>query len=149
MAMLSIGAVADRTGLAVSAIRHYEELGLVSPGRNAGGQRRYHLADLRRLSFVMVAQRCGFTLPEIAQVLAGLPEGRAPTKADWARIGRGFKRELDERIQAMEQLRERLDSCIGCGCLSLKACKLYNARDAARRKGPGPRWLMGDSPDPM
>ncbi len=149
MAMLTIGAVAERTGLAVSAIRHYEEMGLVNPGRNAGGQRRYHLADLRRLSFVMVAQRCGFTLPEIAQVLAGLPESRTPTKADWARIGRGFKRELDVRIAAMEQLRERLDSCIGCGCLSLKACKLYNAQDMARRNGPGPRWLMGDSPDPI
>ena len=107
---LSIGAVAARTGLAVSAIRYYEEQGLIVPWRNAGGQRRYQRADIRRLSFVMIAQQFGFTLPQIKKELDRLPGGRTPTKADWARISVGFRDSLDARIEAMIRLRDSLDS---------------------------------------
>jgi MerR family redox-sensitive transcriptional activator SoxR len=145
--MLTIGDVARRTGLAVSAIRYYEDMGLVHPGRNAGGQRRFARADIRRLSFVLIAQEFGFTLPQIKVELDRLPAGRAPSKADWSRISRGFRAGLDQRISALEALRDKLDGCIGCGCLSLQACKLYNPEDRARKLGPGPRYLMGDTPD--
>jgi MerR family redox-sensitive transcriptional activator SoxR len=144
---LSIGQLADRTGLAVSAIRFYEEKGLVSPHRNAGGQRRYDRADIRRLSFVMISQQMGFSLAEIAALFRGLPEGRTPNKADWTRISRVFRKTLDQRIEMMTLLREKLDGCIGCGCLSLRTCKLYNPDDKAHAKGTGPRYLMGDSSD--
>jgi MerR family redox-sensitive transcriptional activator SoxR len=142
---LSIGQLADRTGLAVSAIRFYEEKGLVAPHRNSGGQRRYERADIRRLSFVMISQQLGFSLSEIAQLFRGLPEGRTPTKSDWTRISRVFRKTLDSRIETMTLLREKLDGCIGCGCLSLSNCKLYNPDDKAHAKGTGPRYLMGDS----
>lgn len=145
--MLTIGDVANRTGLAVSAIRYYEAEGLVHPGRNAGGQRRFARADLRRLSFVMIAQELGFTLPQIRAELDKLPKERAPSKKDWTRISMQFRTALDARIAAMETLRDRLDGCIGCGCLSLASCKLYNPQDRARRSGPGPRYLMGESPE--
>ena len=144
---LSIGYLSSRTGLAVSAIRFYEEKGLITPGRNAGGQRRYTRADIRRLSFVMISQKLGFTLAEIRELFAGLPDNRTPTKADWTRIGRRFRREIDARISGLVELGDRLDGCIGCGCLSLKSCKLYNPSDAAAVKGPGPRYLIGDLPD--
>ncbi len=144
---LSIGALADRTGLAVSAIRYYEAQGLIRPWRNAGGQRRFERADLRRLSFVMIAQQFGFTLPQIKAELDLLPGARTPTKADWAKISAGFRAALDQRIDTLTKLRDRLDSCIGCGCLSLQSCALYNPADAAGDKGQGPRFLMGDSPD--
>lgn len=142
---ISIGQLADRTGLAVSAIRFYEEKGLVAPHRNAGGQRRYERADIRRLSFVMISQQLGFSLSEIADLFRGLPEGRTPTKADWTRISRVFRKTLDQRIETMALLRDNLDGCIGCGCLSLSKCKLYNPDDKAHVKGSGPRYLMGDS----
>jgi MerR family redox-sensitive transcriptional activator SoxR len=142
---LSIGQLADRTGLAVSAIRFYEEKGLVAPHRNSGGQRRYERADIRRLSFVMISQQLGFSLSEIAQLFRGLPEGRTPTKSDWTRISRVFRKTLDSRIETMTLLREKLNGCIGCGCLSLSNCKLYNPDDKAHAKGTGPRYLMGDS----
>lgn len=144
---LTIGDLARRTGLTVTAIRFYETRGLVTPYRNAGGQRRFHRADIRRLSFVLVAQEFGFTINQIADVLKGLPNGRAPTKADWTRISGGFREKLDERIARMQALRARLDSCIGCGCLSMQSCKLYNAGDKAAAYGHGPRYLLGDSPD--
>ncbi len=144
---LSIGALADRTGLAVSAIRYYEAQGLIRPWRNAGGQRRFERADLRRLSFVMIAQQFGFTLPQIKAELDRLPGGRTPNKADWAQISAGFKAALDQRIDTMTKLRERLDSCIGCGCLSLDSCALYNPADRAADRGQGPRYLMGDTPE--
>ncbi|MEQ3630929.1 MAG: redox-sensitive transcriptional activator SoxR, partial [Sulfitobacter sp.] len=140
---LSIGALAKRTGLAVSAIRYYEAQGLISPWRNAGGQRRFDRADLRRLSFVMIAQQFGFTLPQIKAELDRLPGGRTPTKADWTRISEGFRAALDARIATLNRLRDNLDGCIGCGCLSLEACALYNPIDQAGEKGPGPRYLMG------
>lgn len=143
---LSIGDVADRTGLAVSAIRHYEAEGLVAPFRNNGNQRRFDRSDIRRLSFVKIAQELGFPLAEIRTILKTLPDGRAPTKSDWEKISRRFRADLNARITGLEQLRDKLDGCIGCGCLSLSNCKLYNPQDKARQLGPGPRWLMGDKP---
>ena len=145
--LLTIGDLSERTGLSVSAIRFYEEKGLVHPSRNAGGQRRFLRADIRRLSFVLVAQEFGFSVAEIAAQLQRLPEGRAPTKADWTRISRDFRSHLDRKIERMTALRNKLDGCIGCGCLSMKTCQLYNAGDAAASKGRGPRFLLGDRPD--
>ena len=143
---LSIGEIAARTGLAVSAIRYYEEEGLVAPWRNAAGRRRFQRADIRRLSFVIVAQQFGFTLPQIRVELDRLPRHRAPTKADWARISQTFRDGLDTRIARLQKLRDTLDGCIGCGCLSLEACALYNPADRAASRGTGPRYLMGDTP---
>ena len=145
--LLTIGDLSERTGLSVSAIRFYEEKGLVHPSRNVGGQRRFLRADIRRLSFVLVAQEFGFSIAEIAAQLQRLPEGRAPTKADWTRISRDFRSHLDQKIERMTALRNKLDGCIGCGCLSMKTCQLYNAGDAAASKGRGPRFLLGDRPD--
>ncbi len=139
---LTIGDLADRTGLAVSAIRFYETHGIVHPVRNAGGHRRYARADIRRLSFVMAAQKLGFALSDIAAHMTHLPAHKAPTKADWTRISRLMKRDIDARITALETLRDTLDGCIGCGCLSLKSCALYNPADVQGRDGPGPRKLM-------
>ncbi|WP_186766313.1 redox-sensitive transcriptional activator SoxR [Falsiphaeobacter marinintestinus] len=145
---LSIGALADRTGLAVSAIRYYESQGLITPWRNDGGQRRFERADIRRLSFVMIAQKFGFTLPEIRALLDQLPGGRTPTPKDWAAISETFREHLDARIETLQKLRDNLDGCIGCGCLSLPKCKLYNPDDRANARGAGPRYLMGDVPEP-
>ena len=142
--MLTIGQIAQRTGLAVSAIRFYEDEKLVAPGRNAGGQRRYARADIRRLSFVKIAQQMGFSIAEIRAEMEALPQGRTPTKADWEKISRHFRAALDARIATLEAMRDNLDGCIGCGCLSLQTCRLYNPDDTARRHGPGPRYLMGD-----
>ncbi|KIC28618.1 redox-sensitive transcriptional activator SoxR [Leisingera sp. ANG-M6] len=144
---ISIGYLAERTGLAVSAIRYYEAQGLVEPWRNTGGQRRFHRADIRRLSFIMIAQQFGFSLPEIRGFLRSLPGGRTPTKDDWARISEDFRSHLDQRIETLVKLRDNLDGCIGCGCLSLPNCKLYNPEDRAAQKGQGPRYLMGDRPE--
>ncbi len=146
VARLTIGQVAKRTGLSVSAIRFYETQGLVTPLRNVGGQRRFLPSDIRRLSFVLIAQQLGFPLEEISARLRGLPEGRTPTKRDWARISRAFRQALQDRIDIMTRMRDRLDGCIGCGCLSLANCALYNADDRARRFGAGPRYLLGDAP---
>lgn len=144
---LSIGEIAKRTGLAVSAIRYYEAEGLIAPWRNGAGRRRFQRADIRRLSFVMIAQQFGFTLPQIRAELDRLPRHRAPTKTDWARISQTFRNGLDTRIARLERLRDTLEGCIGCGCLSLEACALYNPEDRAGARGTGPRYLMGDSPD--
>ena len=141
---LTIGAIAARTGLAVSAIRYYEDQGLITPWRNAGGQRRFDRRDLRRLSFVMIAQQCGFTLPQIKAELDRLPKSRTPTKADWARIGAKFRGAIEQRVTQLTLLRDRLDGCIGCGCLSLKACRLYNPEDRVAEEGAGPRLAMAD-----
>lgn len=140
---LSIGEVADRTGLSVSAIRFYETQGLVSPTRNPGGQRRFPRSDIRRLSFVLIAQQLGFTIEEIRRRLDQLPDQRTPNQKDWSRLSREFRDELQHRIDMMERMRDRLDGCIGCGCLSLKRCALYNADDKAHRAGPGPRYIIG------
>ena len=143
---LTIGDLSDRTGLAVSAIRFYETHGIVAPVRNAGGHRRYARADIRRLSFVMAAQTLGFPLGEIADHLRDLPAHKAPSKADWTRISKGFRQKIDARIAALEDLRDKLDGCIGCGCLSLQSCKLYNPSDVKSAEGPGPRNLRSASP---
>lgn len=144
---ISIGDLADRTGLAVSAIRYYEQQGLVAPERNAGGQRRFLRSDIRRLSFVLIAQKFGFSISDIRRELERLPAHRTPTKRDWEKIGRNFGSALDEKISELQSLRDRLDGCIGCGCLSLKACKLYNPDDTAAQHGSGPRFVMGDQPN--
>jgi MerR family transcriptional regulator, redox-sensitive transcriptional activator SoxR len=147
MREFSIGQMASRSGLAVSAIRYYEAEGLIHPERNAGGQRRFPPSDLRRLSFIIAAQQFGFTLPRIRVLLEELPEARTPTPKDWARISKAFRSELDAKIESLTRLRDTLDGCIGCGCLSLDKCKLYNPDDRAGAKGAGPRYLMGDTPD--
>ena len=141
---LSIGKLAARTGLSVSAIRFYESKGLITPDRNAGGQRRFVRADLRRLSFIMIMQELGFSLTEISALMATLPDRRTPTKRDWAQISRAAKQRIDAHIARLEQTRKNLDGCIGCGCLSLKSCALYNPEDRIGGKGAGPRYTMGD-----
>ncbi len=140
--LMTIGALSARTGIAVSAIRFYEERGLIEPLRTTAGHRRYLRADIRRLSFVRAAQELGFTLGEIAAQLSRLPYGRAPTKADWTRIAKSFRKDIDARIARLELLRDSLDGCIGCGCLSLKRCAIFNPDDIAGKEGPGPRRLM-------
>ncbi len=136
--------MAERTGLSHSAIRFYESKGLVQPKRNPGGQRRFIRSDIRRLSFVLIAQQLGFSIEEIRCKLEFLPSNRAPTQRDWTRISRDFREELQNRIDTMQRMRDRLDGCIGCGCLSLKKCALYNPEDRAKRQGAGPRYLLGD-----
>ncbi len=143
---ITIGEVAWRTGAAVSAIRFYEEKGLLTARRTAGGTRMFLRSDIRRVSFILIAQRLGFSLEEIGVHLRGLPDGRTPTKKDWEKISRDFRASIDERIAALTTLRTRLTSCIGCGCLSLKTCGLYNPEDEAKEKGAGPRYLLGDKP---
>ncbi len=142
--LLTIGELARRTGLAVSAIRFYEQRGLVRSHRTGGNQRRFARADIRRLSFALIAQRLGLTLGEIEAELATLPDRRNPTQGDWRAISRRLRERLDQRISLLERLRDRLDGCIGCGCLSLDRCRLYNPDDRASRAGPGPRFLLGD-----
>ncbi|MGI8942817.1 MAG: redox-sensitive transcriptional activator SoxR [Qipengyuania sp.] len=141
--VLSIGDLARRTGLSVSAIRFYEEKGLVEALRSSGNQRRFLRGDIRRLSFILIAQRLGLSLTEIEQELAGLPQGRNPTAADWKRISGTIRKRIDAQIAALEKVRTDLDGCIGCGCLSLKKCALYNPRDVAAEGGAGPRVLRG------
>ena len=141
---LTIGYVSDRIGLPPSTIRYYEDERLVMPDRNDSGHRRYARSDIRRLSFVMISQGLGFSIAEIREALGALPEHRTPNKGDWSRISKRFGVVLDARISQMQALRARLDGCIGCGCLSLKTCALYNPRDKVARKGKGPRYLLGD-----
>jgi MerR family redox-sensitive transcriptional activator SoxR len=145
--VFSIGAVAVRTGVAVSAIRFYEEAGLIHANRNSGGQRVFEASDIRRISFIIIAQQLGFSLKQIKHQFDALPARRTPTLKDWETIGQSFGRDIDARILALKNLRERLTGCIGCGCLSLKTCKLYNPDDAAAKKGKGPRYLLGDLPE--
>jgi MerR family redox-sensitive transcriptional activator SoxR len=142
--MLPIGYIARRTGLAVSAIRFYENKGLLRSIRTSAGHRRYARATIRRLSFIRIAQSFGFTLPQIREVLTTLPDARTPTASDWVEISKTFRVALDAKIATLEKLRDDLDGCIGCGCLSLDRCKLYNPTDRAAAAGPGPRFLMGD-----
>jgi MerR family redox-sensitive transcriptional activator SoxR len=132
--------------MSVSAIRFYESRGLLRAVRTSGNQRRFLRADIRRLSFAQIAQRLGLSLSEIEAELATLPQGRAPTRADWQGISRRIRGRLQERIDMLSRTRELLDGCIGCGCLSLAKCRLYNPADRAARAGPGPRFLLGDRP---
>ena len=143
-ALLTIGDLARRTGLSVSAIRFYEARGLVSAARTSGNQRRFPRSEIRRLSFALIAQRLGLTLAEIETELATLPQGRPPSRDDWNAISQRVRGALDARIAMLEKTRELLDGCIGCGCLSLDRCALYNPGDRAARAGAGPRFLMGD-----
>lgn len=143
---ISIGTLAARTGLAVSAIRYYETQGLLAAWRNAGGHRRFMRADIRRVSFIMIAQQMGVSLSDIRQLLDALPDQRTPTRDDWRRLSAVFRIHLDARIAMLERTRDTLDGCIGCGCLSLAKCKLYNPDDRAAAKGAGPRYLLGDRP---
>ena len=141
---ISIGYLAERTGVAVSALRYYEFQNLLHPERNAGGQRRFLRADIRRVSFILIAQQFGFSIDQIRSEFAHLPEKRTPTKRDWAKISTHFHTALDKKIETLETLRDNLDGCIGCGCLSLNSCRLYNPEDKAATRGTGPRYLMGD-----
>lgn len=140
---LTPGEVAERSGTSVSALHFYEREGLVSSTRTAGNQRRYHRDVLRRLAFIRVSQRLGIPLADIRAALATLPSGRTPTKADWSRLSRHWRHDLDERIRRLEQLRDELDGCIGCGCLSLQACRLSNPEDQLAAQGDGPVRLEG------
>jgi MerR family transcriptional regulator, redox-sensitive transcriptional activator SoxR len=143
--LLSIGEVAERTGVTISALRFYETEGLVSSTRSSGGQRRFAREVLRRVAFIRIAQQVGLSLDEIAGALATLPGERTPTVADWARLSRAWRSALEERITLLELVRDELTSCIGCGCLSLHTCRLYNPDDRARVLGQGPRYLLGDT----
>ena len=143
--VLSIGEVAERTGVTISALRFYESEGLISSTRSGGGQRRFAREVLRRIAFIRIAQQVGLALDEIREALATLPGERTPTVADWARLSRAWRSALDERIRLLELVRDDLTSCIGCGCLSLHTCRLYNPDDRARVLGQGPRYLLGDT----
>jgi MerR family redox-sensitive transcriptional activator SoxR len=147
--LLSIGEVSERTGVAVSALRFYDAEGFITSVRSAGGQRRFSREVLRRIAFIRVAQTIGLMLDEIRDALATLPRGRTPTKADWGRLSRAWRPRLDEQIALLERLRDQLTSCIGCGCLSLQACALYNPDDLAATLGEGARFLMGDKPEDL
>lgn len=140
-APLTVGELAARSGVAVSALHYYEQRGLIAAARSAGNQRRYPRAALRRVAFIRAAQQLGIPLAEVAQALAALPEQRTPTKADWARLSAGWRQRLDARIAALQALRDRLDGCIGCGCLSLRACALYNPQDECAARGSGAQRL--------
>lgn len=140
--LLTIGELAARTGLSVSAIRFYEDKGLVEPWRTGGNQRRFLRSDIRRLSFIMIAQKLGLSLSEIEEAMKRLPQGRTPNAADWKRISGTIRQRIDAQIAQLEKVREDLDGCIGCGCLSLKKCALFNAGDKWGEKGAGPRVLL-------
>ncbi len=138
---LTVSDVARRSGFAASALRFYEDRGLVSASRTSGGQRRYQRSVLRRLAFIRAARNIGLSLDEITDALASLPETRTPTRADWARLSRAWRSRLDDQILALTALRDGLDSCIGCGCLSLRRCALSNPADVAAASGPGASYL--------
>lgn len=137
----SIGFVAKRTGLPVSTIRYYDDCGLIQSNKNRSGHRRFERAQIRRVAFIMAAQRFGFTLEEIKAQLDQLPNGRTPTARDWHKLSQTFRHHLDRRIRELQELRDKLDGCIGCGCLSLDACAIYNADDTKAQNGPGPQNL--------
>lgn len=144
--LLSIGEFASRAGVSVATLRFYEERGLVHSTRNAGNQRRYLRAELRRVAFVKAAQHVGLTLTEIEQEMATLPDGRVPTRADWAKLSRSWRPRLDARIEELRRLRDGLDGCIGCGCLSLRSCVLHNPDDRAGLTGSGARYIESEGP---
>jgi MerR family redox-sensitive transcriptional activator SoxR len=144
--LLTIGEVARRSGVAASALRFYEERGLIRSERAGSGHRRYPRATLRRIAFIVFAQRIGLTLQEIGGELAKLPPDRAPTRRDWSSLSRTWSARIDQRIAELERLKVGLEGCIGCGCLSLDRCRLSNPDDRAARLGPGPRYWIGDRP---
>ena len=144
--LMTIGEVAKRSGVAASALRFYEERDLISSERAGSGHRQYPRPVLRRIAFIVFAQRIGLTLEEIGAELAKLPPDRAPNRRDWSRLSRGWTSRIDERIAELERLKAGLTECIGCGCLSLDRCKLANPEDRAAKRGPGPRYWIGDRP---
>jgi MerR family transcriptional regulator, redox-sensitive transcriptional activator SoxR len=139
--MLSIGQLAERSGLSTSALRYYESEGLIHARRTAGNQRRYPRVELRRVAFIRAAQQVGLSLEEIRAALATLPQERTPNKADWERLSRSWRSRIDDQIRALHELQDKLTSCIGCGCLSLRRCALSNPRDVVAAQGPGARFL--------
>ncbi|MFH8404132.1 redox-sensitive transcriptional activator SoxR [Streptomyces sp. NPDC018019] len=144
---LPIGELAGRSGLAASALRYYEELGLIHSERTSGGQRRFTRATLRRVAFIRAAQVVGLSLEETSAALAKLPQDRAPNAAQWNSVARTWTRRIDQQIAELQRLRGQLAGCIGCGCLSLRKCGLYNPGDAAAESGAGARYLLGDRPE--
>ncbi len=144
--LISIGELAKRSGIAASALRFYESRGLIKSERNQAQRRLFQREILRRVAFIRAAQAAGLTLEEIENTLATLPEQRTPTKQDWEKLSKSWQPLIEERISALIALRDQLSSCIGCGCLSLKSCALYNPQDIVKNKGTGPRYLMGDKP---
>jgi MerR family transcriptional regulator, redox-sensitive transcriptional activator SoxR len=144
--LLTISEVSRRSGVASSALRFYEEKGLITSERAGSGHRRYQRAVLRRIAFIVFAQRVGLTLDEIATELHKLPPDRAPTRRDWSRLSSGWTARIDERIAELQRLRAGLTECIGCGCLSLERCQLANPGDRIAARGPGPRYWIGDRP---
>ena len=139
---LTPGDVAERAGVAVSALHFYEREGLIESDRTAGNQRRYHRDVLRRIAFIRVSQGLGISLAEIREALESLPDDKVPTKADWARLSQRWRADLDSRIDHLQRLRDDLDGCIGCGCLSLKSCALYNSDDGLGGNGSGAQRLV-------
>ena len=142
--LITIGQLAKRTGTNVSAIRFYADESLIPFIRSSNGHRCFNKSVIRRVSFILIAQNLGYSLKEIADALASLPESRTPTKADWTRLSKRFAKNIEERIEQLETLKDSLNRCIGCGCLSLKSCGLYNPKDVAQDLGSGPRYLLGD-----
>ncbi len=142
--LLSIGTLSERTGVATSALRYYEAEGLLSSSRSEGGQRRYHRETIRRVSFVRVAQEVGLSLTEVHEALSSLPDRRTPTQKDWEKLSKAWRPRLDAQIRMLERLRDRLDGCIGCGCLSLQICKILNPDDEAGEAGPGPHYVIDE-----
>ncbi|MEM8906151.1 MAG: redox-sensitive transcriptional activator SoxR [Actinomycetota bacterium] len=144
--LLAIGEVAERTGTTPATLRFYEDEGLIHAERTAGNQRRFRRETLRRIAFVRAGQRVGLTLTELREAMDALPDGRTPTPGDWERVSAAWRERLDERIELLVRLRDDLTSCIGCGCLSLDRCRIYNPDDIASTLGPGSRYLLGDRP---
>jgi MerR family redox-sensitive transcriptional activator SoxR len=146
-AELTVGQLAARSGVAVSALRFYERRKLISSRRTSGNQRRYRRETLRRVALIRIAQRVGIPLAEVSAALAELPDGRTPSRHDWERLARRWQAELDTRIRHLQQLRDDFTDCVGCGCLSIDRCRLANPFDQLARQGQGPRRLL-DGPDP-
>ncbi|MGB7859220.1 MAG: redox-sensitive transcriptional activator SoxR [Acidimicrobiia bacterium] len=146
---LTIGELADRSGVATSALRFYESRGLIESERTDGNQRRFTRATLRRVALIRAGQEVGLTLSELGEALETLPHGRTPTKSDWQRLSRSWRSQLDTQIEELIALRDELTDCIGCGCLSLKSCAIFNPGDAASDLGSGPRFLLGDDREEM
>ncbi|GAA0414169.1 redox-sensitive transcriptional activator SoxR [Cocleimonas flava] len=144
---MSIGQIAKRTGSNVSAIRFYATENLIPFTRSPSGHRLFHRSVIRRISFILISQNLGYSLQEIKGALDSLPENRTPTKADWERLSKKFSQDIESRIKQLKELQSKLSGCIGCGCLSLKKCELYNAGDYISKNGSGARFLLGDKPD--
>jgi len=142
---LAVGAVAERCGIAPSAVRYYDDEGLIHSTRTTGGQRRFARETIRRIAFITAAQGVGRSLAEIRAALDSLPQSRTPTHDDWTAVATTWRSRLDDQIERLGVLRDQLDACIGCGCLSLERCAMYNPDDRAARLGSGPRYLLGDS----